>query len=85
MGIPMLNPARSYLATGIAYTLAAEIEGKLPPAPTPPPAEGEEKTKEDAKPDGTQSAHVILIADLDMISDTFFDLRQRPTEAADFS
>src|SRR5690606_5106657 len=31
-----------------------------------------------------KDAHVILVSDLDMISDIFFDLRRRPTEAMDF-
>lgn len=81
LGIPMLNPNRIYQPTGIAYTLAAEIRGTLPAEPTPPPAEGEQAK---AAPPAAKEAHVVVIADLDMISDTFFELRRRPTESMDF-
>ena len=65
-----LNPDRPHFPTGRAYTLAARIKGSLP-------AVAAEKA---AKP---AEAKVIAIADLDLISDIFFNIRRRPTENFD--
>ena len=60
-----------YLPGDRPYTVAARIEGKARPT-------------EGAAPTGDPlSVHTIVIADLDLISDTFFQLRRRPVENYD--
>jgi ABC-2 type transport system permease protein len=86
MGVT-LNRNRSYLQSGMAYTLAARVKGRLPGEPAKPEANAEDKTKDAAKKTEARpgaEANVILVADLDMISDQFFELRKRPTENMDF-
>jgi len=77
MGISGLNPNRRYRASNLEYTLAARIQGK--PQVTPIP---NETPKKDARPPADVKA--IVIADIDLISDTFFDLRRRKLENLDF-
>lgn len=80
MGGRAINPRRRWLPTGTSYTLAARVTGSLPEgAPkSDDPAKKAEKAPAPAK------ANVIAIADLDMISDQFFELRQRKVEDLDF-
>ena len=61
-----------YLPTDRAYTVAARIEGM------PRKAEHAVVTPASDKP-----IHAIVISDLDLISDTFFQLRRRPVENYD--
>jgi ABC-2 type transport system permease protein len=72
-----LNRRRPYFPTGQAYTLAARVKGKVAPPP-PDPA------KKDAPPPATKEAHVVLVADLDLISNTFFQLRRDRPESYEF-
>jgi ABC-2 type transport system permease protein len=72
-----LNRTRPYFPSGQAYTLAARVKGKLPPPPADP-------QKKDAPPPAAKDAHVVLIADLDLISNTFFQLRRERPEAYEF-
>jgi ABC-2 type transport system permease protein len=69
------------------YTLAAEIEGKIKPAPLAkpvPPADEKDEAKGAAgekkpaepKPPKEVDLHVVLVADIDMLSDAFFQLRE---------
>jgi ABC-2 type transport system permease protein len=83
LGAQQLRRGTPHFATGDAYTLAARIKGKLPAEPEKPGAEKKEKTK-DETPKPAVEANVIVVADLDMISDQFFELRKRPTETMDF-
>jgi ABC-2 type transport system permease protein len=84
MGMTGLNPYRRHFASGTAYTLAARVQG--PPATSEPdkPADAakkdEAKKAEAKKPD----VHVIAIADLDLISEQFFELRRRKIENLEF-
>jgi ABC-type uncharacterized transport system involved in gliding motility auxiliary subunit len=68
-GLSRPRPDRPHFATGQAYVLAARITG--------PPA--------DAKAEGVKAPdlHVIAVSDLDMISDSIFELRRRPVESLD--
>ena len=63
---------RPHIPTGVGYTLAAHVEGK--------------KAGGDTEMDGASQAPIqaILIADLDLISDQFFRLRQGRPDEYDF-
>jgi ABC-2 type transport system permease protein len=74
MGISGINPNRRHFASGVGYTLAARVQG--PPATAEPAKKDAEKKDEAKKPE----LHVIAIADLDMISEQFFELRRRKIE-----
>lgn len=73
-----LNPAPPYDQSGLSYTLAARVEGKLP-GETAGAAAGGAAPSEGASSD----AKVIVVSDLDMISDNFFILRRREEERFD--
>lgn len=73
-----LQPNRPHFATGQAYTLAAHIKGDAP-AETEK-AKDETKDKSPAK---HGKIHAIAIADLDMISEEFFELRRQKIENLD--
>jgi ABC-2 type transport system permease protein len=78
-----LNPRRRFVASNLEYTMAALISGKplaeLPKLPDPikPNEPPPEPTKQ-------ADVKVILITDLDLISEMFFDLRKRKVENLDF-
>jgi ABC-2 type transport system permease protein len=80
MGISGINPNRRHFPTGAAYTVAARVQGPPATEPAKPEAakkEGDKEKKDEAKkPD----LHVIAIADLDLISEQFFELRRRKIE-----
>jgi ABC-2 type transport system permease protein len=76
-----LNRNRSYLPDRTSHILAARIKGKLAPEPEKPDDKAKDKPKDPAK--GAE-ARVIVVADLDVISDQFFELRKRPREDMDF-
>ncbi len=85
MGGRSLNPRRHWIPSGTSYTLAARVTGSLPAeAPKPDPATKDDAAKKAEKPQPAAKANVIAIADLDMISDLFFGLRQRKEEDLDF-
>jgi ABC-2 type transport system permease protein len=60
-----LNPRRNYFPGGKALTLAARVEGTFPPAAHIPGTAAEKPAK----------VKLVFVADLDCISDMFFDLR----------
>lgn len=87
MGPSGINPNRPHFPTGLAYTLAARIQGK-------PAASEADKAKEKDKPEEKSKdqekdkdakktpaeINVIAIADLDVISEQFFMLRRQRAE-----
>ena len=76
-----ISPSRPHFATGAAYTLAAHIKGDAPVEPSKPEADAKEKDKKEAaKP---AKLHAIAIADLDMISEEFFEMRKLKIENLD--
>ena len=64
-----VNPQRPHFATGEAYTLAAHLKGA---GATPADAK--------AKAEPPSKIHAIAIADLDLISEEFFELRRQKVE-----
>jgi ABC-2 type transport system permease protein len=83
MGMMNLNRMRAYFPSNLAYTLAARVKGKLPAAKKDEAKDRKDDTrKEEVK--GDKPVHVVLIADLDLISDTFFQLRRDRPEQYDF-
>jgi ABC-2 type transport system permease protein len=89
MGVSGINPRRRHLRTGMSYTVAARLTGT---APVEAPAEKEqdatkkdaEKKKDEKPAPPPAKINVIAIADLDLISENFFDLRRRKIENLDF-
>ena len=73
-----VNPSRPHFASGAAYTLAARIKGDAPEEPAKP----DEKTKDQPKKEPAK-LHAIAIADLDLISEEFFELRKQKVENLD--
>ena len=72
MGMQM-NPNRPHHRTGRQYILAMRVTGDLPDETQPPADDQKDKKKDDAP---KAAVNAIVIADLDMISDTFFQMRQ---------
>jgi ABC-2 type transport system permease protein len=87
MGISGINPRRRWLPTGLSYTLAARIEGKAPAEPETAKKDEtkkDEAKKESDKPKTPATIKAIAIADLDLISEQFFEIRRRKIENLDF-
>lgn len=78
MGPQGINPNRRHFQTGLAYTLAARIQGK-PAAEPAPKKEGEKAAA--AKP---AEINAIAIADLDLISEQFWAIRRQSPENLNF-
>lgn len=76
-----LRPNRVHLLTGQPYTLAARVTGT---PGTPRPTVDSEGKPVAVSANGAEKLNVILIADLDMIGEDFFDLRRRGIENLDF-
>lgn len=84
-----LNPkVRRSTSPGV-YTLAMHVSGTLPPDKD----DGESETEDDKKADGEKdvdqpagerNVSVIVVADVDGISETFFQLRRRGVEELNF-
>ncbi len=79
MGVSGINPNRRHVPSNMEYTLAARIQGK--PAEEPPPI-GEPGKKEPAATPAEIKA--IVIGDLDLIGEQFFEIRRRKVENLDF-
>jgi len=79
-----LNPERHKIPQGISYVLAAQIRGKIP-ASQPMADEGKKAEKgtpaaatkaEAAKPEAS-TINVVVVADIDMLHQEFFRLREQ--------
>jgi ABC-2 type transport system permease protein len=68
-----LNRNLPHRPEGVAYTLAAEVTGT---APGPPPAESATEEKKEGEESPKQGVHAIFIADVDFISEQFFEIRR---------
>ena len=85
MGITGLNPSPRHLPTNDEYTLAARIQGKpaaTGPDPLPDPT-ADPKAKP-ATPPKVAEIRAIVIADLDLIHEQFFQLRRLKSDTLDF-
>lgn len=67
-----LNPNRRQIPGNVPYVLAAHIQGKLPNA-APPAKDG----KKDEKKADAAELNVVLVADIDMLHEQFFRLREQ--------
>jgi len=76
-GVSGLNPRRTHVPSGESYTVAARVEG-------PFNSKAAQTKGKDADKDKPGEAKVIAIADLDLLSETFFNLRKQRTEGLDF-
>lgn len=84
MGVSGINPRRRHITSGQAYTLAARVKGAAP-ADKKPDAPKDGETKDEAKADEKPATiNVVAIADLDMVSEQFFEIRRRKIENLDF-
>lgn len=83
-GIQGINPRRPHQPTDLGYTLAARIGGGFPADTTPPSSTDPAKKDQPKTADASGRANVIVIADLDLMSEQFFDLRRRKIENLDF-
>ena len=81
MGVGGINPNRRHVPGNLGYTLAARIQGKPAEGPKPP-ADPAKKAEAASRP--ASEVKVIAIADLDMISEQFFEIRRRKVENLDF-
>jgi ABC-2 type transport system permease protein len=87
MGISGINPRRRFLRSGDSYTLAARLTGALPTEKKPEDTAKEAETTKKAeatKEEKPATINLIAIADLDVISEQFFELRRRKIENLDF-
>ncbi len=74
MGGISLNPSRPHFPSGQSYTLAARLLGDAP-------AVDKGKDKDTSKnKNSAKRIHAIAIADLDLISEEFFELRKQKVE-----
>jgi ABC-2 type transport system permease protein len=88
MGISGINESRRHDPTNTTYTLAARLTGlptadaKIEPTKIEPTKDAEKK--KDEKPSAPAKINVIAIADLDLIGEQFFDMRNRKVEDLEF-
>jgi ABC-2 type transport system permease protein len=87
MGISGINPNRRHFPSNMEYTLAARIQGR--PAEEPRPideAKKDDAKKDEPKKDAVKPAELkaIVIGDLDLIGEQFFEIRRRKVENLDF-
>ena len=81
MGPRGLNPDRQRTPTCLGYVLAAHVQGKAQLAPSDEPANAlaDKKNKEKAPPKkpAESTVNVVLVCDIDMLSQVFFRLREQ--------
>ena len=80
MGVSGINPNRRHVPSHMEYNLAARIQGK--PAEDTRPKD-EAKKKDEAKP-APAELKAIVITDLDLIGEQFFEMRKRKIENLNF-
>lgn len=84
-GMSSFRQGRPYFPSNQSYTMAARVKGKLPPAAEKAPDEATKEDEKKAAPaPSDKPVHVVLVADLDFISNTFFQLRRDRPPQYDF-
>jgi ABC-2 type transport system permease protein len=71
-----LNPYRRWLPTHLAYALAAHVEGQEE-LPSPVADKKDEPKEKPTTPKKLAKINVVVVADTDMFSPTFFKLREQ--------
>ncbi len=79
MGVSGINPNRRHVPSNMEYTLAARIQGKPEEELKP-----DDPTKKEAAKPTPAEVKAILIGDLDLIGEQFFEIRRRKVENLDF-
>jgi ABC-2 type transport system permease protein len=80
MGVSGINNNRRHFPSNLEYTLAARIQGKpLQEMPAP-----DDPAKKDAAKPAPAEIKAIVIGDLDLIGEQFFEMRRRKIENLDF-
>ncbi|MFM1801446.1 MAG: hypothetical protein RJA81_798, partial [Planctomycetota bacterium] len=77
-----INPNRGHFPTNQPYTLAARISGT--PGTPKPTVDSEGNPLPNAGSSDEEKLNVVLVSDLDVIGEEFFDLRRRGIENLDF-
>lgn len=77
-----INPNRGHFPTNQPYTLAARISGT--PGTPKPTVDSEGNPLPNAGNSDEEKLNVVLVSDLDVIGEEFFDLRRRGIENLDF-
>ena len=80
MGVSGINPNRRHVPSNMEFTLAARIQGKPVEELTIP---SEDAKKAAPKPPAAE-LKAILIGDLDLIGEQFFEIRRRKVENLEF-
>ena len=81
MGVGGMNPKRRHLASSLEYTLAARVQGKPVEEPRPP---DDPARKDQAARPAPAEIKAIVIGDLDLIGEMFFEIRRRKIDNLDF-
>jgi len=76
------NPSRRYVPTKTQYMLAARVSGEFPEDKAVEKKDG--KDDKEAKTAAAKRANVIVVADLDIISEDFFQLRKQGIKDLNF-
>jgi ABC-2 type transport system permease protein len=80
LGMMQLNPNVRRIQSPDSFTLAMQVTGTLPPAPVNATTNGAAASQ----PAGERKIDVIVVSDVDIISETFFQLRRQGVEELNF-
>jgi len=72
-----LNPARRQTPTNVSYVMAAHIQGKVNLSPADEADKKAAGKKEEAKKPRQSTVNVIVVADIDTLSQDFFRIREQ--------
>ena len=84
MGISGINPRRRHIPSDTSYTLAARLTGSAPADKEKDAAKADAKKDQAKKEEKPATIKVIAVADLDLISEQFFELRRQKVSNLDF-